>query len=229
LRSMYRTLASTILLVGGLALAQDTPPQQPQQSQPKQSPAKGSQGTQGTPGSSAQQDRSTAQTAGENNRMMNQTNDKKFVMEAATGGMAEVQLGQLASEKASNADVKAFGQRMVTDHTKANEELKAVASKQSIDLPTSLDSKHQATMDKLSKLSGDAFDKAYMKEMVKDHDMDVKEFQKEAQNGQDSAIRDFASKTLPTLQEHQKMAHDLDRKTMSSGKGTGTSADRSKQ
>ena len=161
--------------------------------------------------------------------MMNQTNDKKFAMEAAIGGMAEVKLGQLAEEKASNPDVKAFGQRMVTDHTKANNDLKEVAAKQKIDLPTSLDSKHEATVDKLSKLSGDAFDKAYMKEMVKDHDMDVKEFQKEAQNGQDSAIRDFASKTLPTLQEHQKMAHDLDHKMMTSSKSTGTSADRSKK
>src|SRR5207237_944698 len=131
--------------------------------------------------------------------------DKTFVMNAAIGGMAEVELGKLASEKASNESVKDFGKKMVDDHGKANEELKEVASKQKIDIPTSLDSKHQATVDRLSKLSGAAFDKAYVREMVKDHDEDVKEFQKEAQNGQDSAVRDFASKTLPTLQEHQRM------------------------
>jgi len=161
---------------------------------------------------------------GENNRAMNQTNDKKFAMEAAMGGMAEVKKGQLAVEKASNPDVKAFGQKMVDDHTKANEELKEVASKESIDLPTSLDAKQQAMVDKLSKLSGAAFDKAYMKDMVKDHDTDVKEFQRVAQNGTDTAIRDFAAKTLPTLQEHQTMARDVQAKLS----GKTTSADRSK-
>jgi len=166
---------------------------------------------------------------GENNRSMNMTSDKKFAMDAAVGGMAEVELGKLATQKATNPDVKQFGQRMVDDHGKANDELKTVASKESIDLPTSLDSKHQATVDRLSKLSGADFDKAYVREMVKDHDMDVKEFQKEAQNGQNTSVRDFASKTLPTLEEHQKMIHDIDKNKMST-KGTsdrGTS-DRSK-
>jgi len=166
---------------------------------------------------------------GENNRSMNMTSDKKFAMDAAVGGMAEVELGKLATQKATNPDVKQFGQRMVDDHGKANDELKTVASKESIDLPTSLDSKHQATVDRLSKLSGAYFDKAYVREMVKDHDMDVKEFQKEAQNGQNTSVRDFASKTLPTLEEHQKMIHDIDKNKMST-KGTsdrGTS-DRSK-
>jgi len=161
---------------------------------------------------------------GENNRAMNQTNDKKFAKDAAMGGMAEVKKGQLAVEKASNPDVKAFGQKMVDDHTKVNEELKEVASKESIDLPTSLDSKQQGMVDKLSKLSGAAFDKAYMKDMVKDHDTDVKEFQRVAQNGTDTAIRDFASKTLPTLQEHQTLARDVQAKLS----GKSTSADRSK-
>jgi len=157
---------------------------------------------------------------------MNQTSDKKFVMDAATGGMAEVQLGKLAADKATNPDVKQFGQRMADDHSKANDELKALASKESIDLPASLDAKHQATVDRLSKLSGADFDKAYVKEMVKDHDMDVKEFQKEAQNGQNTSVRDFASKTLPTLQEHQKMIHDINKNKMST---KSTSSDRSKE
>ena len=100
-----------------------------------------------------------------------------------------------------------------------------MASKESIDLPSALDAKHQATVDKLSKLSGADFDKAYVKEMVKDHDTDVKEFQKQAQNGQNASIRDFASKTLPTLEEHQKMIHDIDKNKMS----TKGASDRSKQ
>jgi putative membrane protein len=211
---MYKTLLGTVLLAGSLALAQDQPP--PQQDQP---PAQ-----QGKKGADQNAERSTAKTMGENNRAMNQTSDKKFAMDAAVGGMAEVELGKLAAEKASNPDVKQFGQRMVDDHGKANDELKTVASKETIDLPASLDAKHQATVDKLSKLSAADFDKAYVKEMVKDHDTDVKEFQKEAQNGQNTSVRDFASQTLPTLQEHQKMIHDIDRNKMST-KGT---SDRSK-
>jgi len=207
LRSMYKTLFGTALLAGCLAVAQDQNPNQT----PKQNP---------------NPERSTAKTAGENNRAMNQTSDKKFAMDAAMGGMAEVELGKLAAEKATNPDVKQFAQRMVDDHGKANDELKTIASKESIDLPSQLDSKHQAVLDRLSKLSGADFDKAYVKEMVKDHDMDVKEFQREAQNGQNAALRDFASKTLPTLQEHQKMIHDIDRNKMSSSKST--SSDRSK-
>jgi len=160
---------------------------------------------------------------------MNQTSDKKFAMDAAMGGMAEVQLGKLAAEKATNPDVKQFAQRMVDDHGKANDEFKTVASKESIDLPSQLDAKHQATIDRLSKLSGADFDKAYVKEMVRDHDMDVKEFQREAQNGQNTSIRDFASKTLPTLQEHQKIIHDIDKNKMSAKSTSSTSSsDRSK-
>jgi putative membrane protein len=170
-------------------------------------------------------ERSTAQTAGQTNRTENMASDKTFVMNAAIGGMAEVEMGKLATQKASDDRVKQFGQKMVDDHSKANEELKSVASAQKIDIPTSLDSKHQATIDRLSKLSGTAFDRAYVREMVKDHNEDVKEFQKESQSGQDSAVRGFASKTLPTLQEHQKMILDINKST-----GTkATSADRSKQ
>lgn len=151
--------------------------------------------------------------------------DIRFMNEAAMGGMLEVELGRVAMQNAASDQVKQFGQKMVDDHSKANEQLKSVASTQKIDIPTSLDSKHQATIDRLSKLSGDAFDKAYVKEMVKDHNEDVKEFQKEAQNGQDSAVRDFAAKTLPTLQEHQKMILDINK----GGTKSSTSADRSKQ
>jgi putative membrane protein len=145
-------------------------------------------------------------------------------MNAAVGGMAEVEMGRLAAQKATDERVKQFGQKMVDDHSKANDELKEVAGQQKIDIPVSLDSKHQATIDRLNKLSGRAFDRAYVREMVKDHNEDVKEFQKESQNGQDSAVRGFASKTLPTLQEHQRMILDINKSGVKS-----TSADRSKQ
>jgi putative membrane protein len=138
--------------------------------------------------------------------------DKKFVKDAALGGMAEVELGKLATQKASSEDVKQFGQKMVDDHTKANDQLKEVASKENITIPDSLDSKHQSRIDKLSKLSGPDFDKAYVKDQVKDHEKDVSEFKSEADNGSDPNIKQFASSTLPTLQEHLNIAKGLNKK-----------------
>jgi putative membrane protein len=134
--------------------------------------------------------------------------DQRFVMEAAQGGMAEVELGQLATQKAASDDVKKFGQRMVDDHTKANDQLKQVASQKNITLPTDIGAKNKATKDHLEKLSGAAFDKAYMTHMVQDHKKDVAEFQKEANSGKDADVKNFASQTLPTLQEHLKMAQE---------------------
>src|SRR5436305_6708764 len=106
--------------------------------------------------------------------------DAKFVRMAAQGGLAEVQLGQMAAQKGTNADVKSFGQHMVDDHTKANDDLKAIAAKEGMTVPESLNPKDQALQSKLQNLSGAEFDRAYMKAMVKDHQEDVKEFQKEA-------------------------------------------------
>ena len=123
-------------------------------------------------------------------------------MKAAQGGMAEVEMGKLASEKAANPEVKAFGQQMVDDHGKANDQLKSIAQKENLTLPAGMNAKQQATYDKLSKLSGAAFDKAYVKDMVMDHEEDVKEFQKEASSGHNDAIKGFASETLGVLQGH---------------------------
>ena len=136
------------------------------------------------------------------------------------GGMAEVELGKLAAQKATRGDVKQFGQKMVDDHTKANDQLKQVASKENIPIPDALDSKHQSRIDKLSKLSGDDFDKAYVKDQVKDHQADVREFSLEAQNGTDPNIKAFASETLPTLQEHLQMAKDLSKSEKNASKQT---------
>jgi putative membrane protein len=137
--------------------------------------------------------------------------DKKFVKDAALGGMTEVELGKLAAEKGSSDAVKQFGQKMVDDHSKANEELKQVASNEKMDIPDSLDSKHKSRIDKLSKLSGPDFDKAYLKDQVKDHQQDVSEFQSEAQGGTDPNVKQFAVKTLPVLQDHLSMVKDLNK------------------
>ncbi|HEX6974169.1 MAG TPA: DUF4142 domain-containing protein [Vicinamibacterales bacterium] len=145
--------------------------------------------------------------------------DKTFATQAAVGGMAEVELGKLAAEKASNSDVKQFGQRMVDDHGKANDELKSWASQHNVTLPADLDAKHKATRDRLSKLSGEAFDKAYMREMVTDHNKDVAEFQRASKTAKNADLKAWAGKTLPTLQEHQRMAKDINAKV-----GGGTAA-----
>lgn len=135
--------------------------------------------------------------------------DEKFVKEASSGGTAEVKLGKLAQEKGSSESVKKFGARMVSDHTKAGDNLKQAASRANIPVSNTMDAKEQDLYNKLSQMSGDSFDREYAKEMVEDHTHDVSEFRKEATNGQNETIKNFASETLPTLQEHLKLAQDM--------------------
>lgn len=135
--------------------------------------------------------------------------DSKFMKSAAEGGVSEVELGQLAQEKAASPDVKKFGARMVKDHTDANDKLKAIATAKNVSLPDSSSLMQQATKAKLSAMSGDSFDKSYIKGMVADHKDDIKEFQKEAAEGQDPVVKAFASSTLPTLEKHLKMIQSL--------------------
>src|ERR1700733_14989152 len=135
--------------------------------------------------------------------------DTQFAKKAAQGGIAEVKLGQLAQEKGTSDSVKKFGQRMVEDHTKAGDELKKAAVHEDINLPDDVRAKDKVTYDALSKLSGAAFDRAYAREMVKDHEEDIADFSKEASGGQKPALKDFASQTLSTLQDHLKQAREM--------------------
>jgi len=128
--------------------------------------------------------------------------DAKFAVEAANGGMAEVVLGKLAAEKATNQKVKDFGTMMVTDHSKANDELKALAHKLNITLPDSISSDESKTRDDLAKKSGADFDKDYVNNMVDDHKKDVKAFEDAAKNCKDSDLESFQTQTLPTLKMH---------------------------
>ena len=137
--------------------------------------------------------------------------DHAFVMKALKGGMAEVELGQLAADKGSTDEVKKFGQRMVTDHSKAGDELKALAQQKNITVPSEIDAKDKATHDRLAKLSGAAFDRAYMQNMLADHRIDVNEFKKESTSGKDPDVKAWAAKTLPTLEEHLKLAQDANK------------------
>ncbi len=207
------TGGSLYLLTGSPVLAQVPSSQQPSAGAPSRSSVPSS-----NPPMSERVPGTTNDTAG----IQRKVDDRAFVRDAAMGGLTEVTLGKLAAEKGSTDAVKQFGQRMVDDHTKANEELKKIATAQSLSIPDSIDKKHQSRVDKLSKLTGAEFDRAYIKDQLKDHQQDVREFQDEAQNGSDAAVKDFAGKTLPTLQEHLAMVKELNKE-----KKTAT-ADRSK-
>jgi putative membrane protein len=135
--------------------------------------------------------------------------DAEFARRAAEANLVEVKLGNLAEQQGTTRTIKDFGKRMVTDHNKAEDTLKTVAATSKITLPTALDAKDQAFCDQLSKLSGEAFDRTYARDMVRDHSNDVAQFRYEASDGKDTAIKNFASQTLPTLETHLKLAHEM--------------------
>lgn len=135
--------------------------------------------------------------------------DRNFLMDAAMGGMMEVELGRLAVQNGASDAVKQFGQRMVDDHSKANTELISLATSKGVTLPTELDAKHKEHITKMSGRTGAEFDREYVKMMVSDHIKDVSEFEKQSTKGADPDLKAFASKTLPTLQEHLQMARAL--------------------
>jgi len=151
--------------------------------------------------------------------------DKNFLTHAAQGGEAEVELGRLAQQKAADAQVKAFGQRMETDHSKATSELRALIAQKGLTVPGGLPPDALALKNRLDKLQGATFDQAYMRAMVDDHVKDVRAFEMTAKST-DPDIKAFAEKTLPTLREHLKMAQDtykaVSSATRSSSTGTGT-------
>ena len=130
--------------------------------------------------------------------------DKEFVKKAAMGGMMEVDMGQMAQQQGKSADVKKIGSRMVADHSKANNELMAIAAKKGVTL-----SKEKA---KMAKMNGANFDKEYLDAMVKDHEKDLAEFQGEAQNGSDADVKAFAAKTSKVIESHLAMVKAAQKK-----------------
>jgi len=135
--------------------------------------------------------------------------DREFVDEAAQGGLLEVRLGNVAQQRASSAEVKTFGQHMVTDHTKANAELTQLASQKGVRASSELDAKHQKMVDEMQEKSGDKFDRDYVDFMVEDHEKDVKLFETASREAKDPDLRAMAAKTLPTLRMHLQMARDM--------------------
>ena len=137
------------------------------------------------------------------------SDDQQFIRKAAQGNLAEVELGKLAVQKSLSNDVKRFGQQMIDDHGKAMDHLKQLAAKKSLHLSSSPDASESATAKRLSKLSGDQFDNAYMAQMLKDHKVEVDDFRKENKTTQDRDIRGFVTETLPILEDHLKKAETI--------------------
>ena len=135
--------------------------------------------------------------------------DDGFVQKAAMGGIAEVDAGGMAQDKGSSPAVKDFGQKMVQDHTKANDELKQIATSKNMAVPTSPDDKHKKSETKLGGMTGQGFDQAFKAQMIADHKATISLFEHEAKSGTDADLKAFAAKTLPDLKDHLKMAQAL--------------------
>jgi putative membrane protein len=149
-----------------------------------------------------------AETTNEANSTIKE-DDSEFIVKAASGGMMEVQAGQMAQQKAVNARIKSFGEMMVADHTKANDELKALAATKNITVPPALGEDHQKHVNDLQTKAGKDFDKEYMSMMLDDHKKDVSDFEKAAENATDPDIKAFAAKTLPVLRMHLDSAQAI--------------------
>src|SRR4051794_23439254 len=207
---VFSSLAALALVLASPVFAQ----------QPPAGPAARGQ----TPAGQMPAGQTAGQTAGQAQKQKLSEKDKSFAKEAAMGGMAEVELGNLAQQNAQNDDVKQFGARMVQDHTAANQKLMQILADKDVSVPQQLDEKHRRTLDKLSKMRGAEFDRAYMRDMVQDHEKDVKQFRQEAQKASDPDIKGFAQQTLPVLEQHLQMAHDTSKSLTavgSSGQGQG--------
>ncbi len=135
--------------------------------------------------------------------------DNEFVVKAASGGLMEVQLGEMAAKKATNSAVKEFGQMMANDHAKVNDELKSLAARKNITIPMVPGEDHMDHMNKMTEKKGTDFDKDYMNLMIDDHKDDVDAFEKAARDAKDPDVRAFASKYVPTLRTHLERARTV--------------------
>lgn len=138
---------------------------------------------------------------------------ESFASQAAIIGKAEIELGQIALKNTQDAGVRKYAERMVKDHSAADKKLKAIAAKESLQLPQSLDAEHESLKTKLQSLKGEDFDRAYVKAMANGHDKAVALFESASQQTQmPGELKQFAASTLPTLEEHKEMAHSLHKK-----------------
>jgi len=131
--------------------------------------------------------------------------DRQFLMKAASGGVTEVRAAQMAVDKAQNEQLKTAAQRILDDHQRANDQLKAIAAQHDIALPTEPSSEDRQSLQKLQRASGAEFDRVYKSELMKDHEKDIAEFQRAAREVQDPQLREFATNTLPVLRQHHQL------------------------
>ena len=200
LRCVYSIFVGPVILCPGLLFAQFDPTSVlMSQAQPIRSP-------QQTPSTPSAQD--SAPNAGDVGQVME---DKMFLRKAAEGGIAEVKLGQLAAQKSSSDEVKAFGQKMVEDHTKLNNQMAQVADSLGVMLPKSMNKEDQAEYDKLNGLSGNDFDTEYLSLMVKDHHKDLHEFRIEAASRADQTLHDAVVQAETIIHDHTVMVDKLAR------------------
>jgi putative membrane protein len=185
--------------------------------QSPQNPA--SQGPQGTMGGSSTMP-GTMDSGGAMDSQRAAIMDKSFIADAIEGGLTEVQLGKLAADKASDPEVKAFGQKMVDDHTRLGDQLKQVADKMQITPPASPSKKQQQTIARLQGLSGADFDHAYVKNMVKDHRKDLADFKRESAATQNQDLKSAVDQGIPVIDEHLHMSEGIE-KIMNGGKQAG--------
>ena len=162
---------------------------------------------------SSQNNTTTTHTKTMHTAKTRKAGEVRFLKEAGQGDMAEIQLGQLAQQKASSPEVKQFAQRMVTDHTQNQDQLKQVAQQEGVTLPTKLSPKDAAARARLEKLSGKAFDHAYMLDMVKDHTKDVAKFKDESKENVAGPVKNYVDQSLPTLESHLKDARTVEPQT----------------
>ena len=136
--------------------------------------------------------------------------DRNFARAAAAGGLSEVELGQLAEHEGQSSAVREFGQRMVSDHSKANAQLKELAAAASIPLPNAPDEEHRIMREQLNQVHGAAFDRTYIRGQVTDHQQTVQLLEYEIGSGQDAQLKGFASQVLPIVMQHLQMAQSID-------------------
>jgi putative membrane protein len=199
-----RQIRTSLIALAGVALlsAPSAIAQMPHQSSPSQTAPTQQPGVSPTNQANTGQDPTSAGVL----------EDKAFVRKALQGGMTEVQLGQLALQKSSNDDVKQFAQKMVDDHTKLGDQMKQVAQQMNVKAPDSPSSKDKSTMAKLQTLNGDDFDKAYIKDMVKDHQQDAKDFKQEAQSTTNPALKSVVVQGQQVIDEHLQMIQQIAQK-----------------
>lgn len=137
--------------------------------------------------------------------------ERLFVEKAASAGFAEVAMGKLAQEKASNEQVEEFAEIMVRDHGEANEELEQLADNKGMKLPGQPEAQHRQSMQHLEKLSGAEFDRAYIRQMMNNHEIAIADYEQQSRQGQDIALKSFATKNLLILREHLRMAQTIER------------------